>query len=334
MTLTGKITAGGWTVLNKVQFAADHTGGNFSDCYYVEKDGEKAFLKALDIANFDIAKIGSSLNAFDYEVGLANLCREKRLVRIIQVIENGQIERDPNALPALRNVPFIIFELANGDIRETVDISKTVTNQWRFQVLHQTTLALLQLHKEQIAHQDLKPSNVLRLKDKLKLGDLGRSSLRSKPAPHDTFKIAGALNYAPFEQQYGYLSSDWLERRLCVDVFHLGCLIVFNFTNICFPASVISNLQDTYKPLNWSGPYEQVIDHIRHAMIQNLHTISKDFPEQFKKDLIDCVIDLCDPDPSIRGRNGKQNLPANQRLLEKYVNKFDRLSKLATIRKT
>ena len=114
-----------------------------------------------------------------------------------------------------------------------MDVSKTVSDQWRFFVLHQTALALLQLHQQSIAHQDVKPSNVLLFgADKLKLGDLGRSSLRGKPAPHDAMHVAGAWNYAPFEQRYAHLPADWLERRLSTDVFHLGCLVVFAFTNI------------------------------------------------------------------------------------------------------
>ena len=79
-----------------------------------------------------------------------------------------------------------------------MDVSKTVSDQWRFFVLHQTALALLQLHQQSIAHQDVKPSNVLLFgADKLKLGDLGRSSLRGKPAPHDAMHVAGAWNYEP-----------------------------------------------------------------------------------------------------------------------------------------
>ncbi|MDI4635841.1 hypothetical protein J7U46_22435 [Pelomonas sp. V22] len=332
MDLKGKTTPAGWLIGDPVSFAADHTGGYFSDCYYVEKDGRKAFLKALDIEKFDISQIGWLLGAFNYEAELAQLCRDKRLVRIAQVIEYGNVERDPNAAPVLRNVPFLIFELADGDIRETVDVSKDVSDQWRFQILHQTTLALLQLHKEQIAHQDLKPSNVLRFDERLKLGDLGRSSLRGKVAPHDGEAIAGALNYAPFEQRYGYLRPDWLERRLSVDVFHLGCLVVFNFTNICFPDFVIGKLADVHKPGVWGDSYDQVIDHIKAAMIDAMAELSTDFPERFRADLTDIVLDLCHPDPAVRGRAGIEKSPAGPLWLERYVAKFEILRKKAGIR--
>lgn len=332
MNLKGKTTPAGWLIGDQVSFAADHTGGYFSDCYYVEKDGRKAFLKALDIEKFDISLIGWLLNSFNYEADLAKLCRDKRLVRIAQVIEYDKVERDPSAPPVLRYVPFLIFELADGDIRATVDVSKNVSDQWRFRVLHQTTLALLQLHKEQIAHQDLKPSNVLRFDDRLKLGDLGRSSLKGKAAPHDGEQIAGAKNYAPFEQRYGYLRPDWLERRLSVDVFHLGCLLIFNFTNTCFPELVINKLADAYKPGVWGDSYEQVIDHIKAAMIDVVSELSEEFPEAFRQEMIEIVLDLCNPSPTARGRAGIEKSPAGPLWLERYVSKFDILQKKAGIR--
>jgi serine/threonine protein kinase len=178
----------------------------------------------------------------------------------------------------------------------------------------------------------LKPSNVLRFDERIKLGDLGRSSLRGKAAPHDTETIAGALNYAPFEQRYGYLRPDWLERRLSVDVFHLGCLVVFNFTNTCFPNLVIEKLADVHKPGVWGDSYEQVIDHIRAAMITVLSDISSEFPERFRAVLIDIVLDLCHPDPTVRGRAGIKKSLTGPLWLERYVAKFEILRKKAGVR--
>lgn len=334
MNLKDKITPGGWIIGDPIEFAADHTGGYFSDCYHVEKDGKKAFLKALDIEKFDISDISNLLSAFSYESDLLTMCREKKLGRIVQVIESGKVERDPSAPPVLRHVPFLIFELADGDIRSSVDVSRSVSDQWRFRVLHQTTLALLQLHKEHIAHQDLKPSNVLIFdQQRLKLGDLGRSSLRGKTAPHDALLIAGALKYAPFEQRYGYLCPNWIDRRLSVDVFNLGCLVVFSFTNICFPEYVIGKLPDPYQPHNWGDPYDQVIGHIQAATAEALTELSPEFPEHFRDDLINIVIDLCNPEPTRRGRAGAGlNSDTNTLWLERYVSRFDLLEKKARIK--
>lgn len=288
----------------------------------------------MDIEKFDITQIGGLLAGFNYESELVALCRDRKLGRIVQVLEADKVERDPDAIPVLRYVPFLIFELADGDIRDSVDVSKAVSDQWRFQVLHQTTLALMQLHKEQIAHQDLKPSNVLRFSDdRLKLADLGRSSMRGKPAPHDIAEVAGARVYAPFEQRYGHLLADWQQRRLSTDVFHLGCLVIFSFTNICFPEHVISKLDAPYRPEAWGDSYEQVVAHIQAAVVDSLAEIAVELPERFRMELIEIVKDLCHPDPTRRGRTGVELRTTTGPLwLERYVSKFDILEKKARIR--
>ncbi|MGF7000970.1 protein kinase domain-containing protein [Paraburkholderia sp. GAS32] len=334
LNLTGKVTPAGWLVGERAAFAADHTGGYFSDCYFVERDGRKAFLKALDIEKFDISQITSLIAGFQYESDLLGICKEKRLGRIVEVLESDRLERDPNAPAVLRYVPFLVFELAEGDIRSTVDVSQPVTDQWRFFVLHQTTLGLRQLHGQAIAHQDLKPSNVLRFKNgKLKLGDLGRSSLQGRAAPHDACVVPGALNYAPFEQRYGHVPADWVERRLSTDVFHLGCLVVFAFTNVCFADFVMQRLAAPYRAGNWGAPYAEVMPHVQAAMTAALVDLSADFPERFRSELMAIVQDLCCPDPSLRGRTGQpKNSKGSLLWLERYAARFDRLEKTAGVR--
>lgn len=335
LDLIGKITAEGWLVREPVRFSAEHTGGYFSDCYLVEKNGSKAFLKALDIEKFDVSQLHNLLSGFQYESDLLAICKEKNLSRIVKVLESGKLERSPDVPPVLRYVPFLIFELAEGSIRDTVDISsKTVKDQWRFHILQQTATGLLQLHKQAIAHQDIKPSNVLRFSEReLKLGDLGRASQRGKQAPHDGCIIAGARNYAPFEQLYGYLPEDWLARRLSTDVFHLGCLAVFVFTNICFPSFVLQNMAPPYHPKNWGESYVEVIPHIQAAMTQSLYDISDDLPERFRDELISIIKDLCHPDPLSRGRAGvKGQHLANALWLQRYISRFDILEKSARVR--
>jgi serine/threonine protein kinase len=335
MDLTGKTTPDGWTIVEAVPVPSDQTGGYFSNCFKVTKDGKQAFLKALDIEKFHFDQLLALLAGFQYESELLALCKQKRLSRVVQVLEAGRIERDPNAPPVLRNVPFLVFELADGDIRRSVDVSQAVSNQWRFFVLHQTTLGLLQLHAQSIAHQDLKPSNVLRFGfDRLKLGDLGRSSLRGKAAPHDDMVCPGALNYAPFEQRYSYSPADWVERRLSADVFHLGCLVVFAFTNVCFADYVMDSLAEPYRPANWGATYAEVLPHVQAAMLKGVQDLAQDFPEQFRQSLTEIVVDLCHPDPNLRGRTGTNHRTAVGLLwLQRYASRFDVLEKAARVRR-
>ncbi|MCE9657543.1 MAG: hypothetical protein K8R60_03220 [Burkholderiales bacterium] len=334
LQLTGKKTLDGWLVGEPVEFSPDHTGGYFSSCFYVSKDDRRAFLKALDIEKFDIGQLLEILAGFEYETRLVDICRTNRLSRIVQVLESGKIERDPNAPPVLRFVPYLVFELAKGDIRSSIDVSTPVSDEWRFFVLRQTTLALLQLHGQSIAHQDLKPSNVLQFAaNQLKLADLGRSSLRGSPSPNDSLAVPGARNYAPFEQRYGYAPTDWVERRLTADVFHLGCLTVFAFTNVCFPEFVMTKVPDAYRPSNWGGTYAEVVVHIQAAASEAILELSQDFPEQFRQPLTEIVLDLCHPDPLLRARTGPRNRTSIGLLwLQRYASRFDVLEKAARVR--
>jgi len=337
MELTGKTTTGGWLIGEQVTFPPDHTGGNFSSCYLVSKQEETAFLKALDIERFDISELLWNLSGFQYETELAGHCASAGLSRVTRMIEAGKIERDPKLPPALRNVPFLVFERAKrGDIRGSVDISKDVTDSWRFFVLHQAATGLMQLHGESIAHQDLKPSNLFVFSDKqVKIGDLGRASMKGRQAPHDELAEPGARNYSPFEQRYGLsaVAADWVQRRLSSDVFHLGCLATFVFTNICFPQYVMSKLASVYQPANWGAAYTEVVPHIQACVSQSVVEISEDFPERFRTELVALVIDLCDPDPTIRGRNQRTATNSPGALwLERTVSRLNNLEKAARVR--
>ncbi len=331
--LIGMKTISGWTITEKVTFAPDHTGGYFSECFYVEKDNVKSFLKLLDISNFtDIGKLLQGLSEFKYETQLVQVSTEKRLSRVVRLVESGELEVDPNnAVPVLRKVPYLIFERGQGDIRSTVDVSKSVSDKWRFCILHRATSGLLQLHQANIAHQDLKPSNVLLFSnEQLKIGDLGRSTQRGNNAPHDSLQIAGALSYAPFELQYSYLLPDWVQRRLATDVFHVGCLLVYIFTNIVLPTHVFDRLAPIYQPTAWGDPYPQVVPHIKAALEQSLLELADDFPLLFKDELIAIVRDMCNPDPERRGVGlGPRSNVGTTLWLQKFVSRFDIMEKRA-----
>jgi hypothetical protein len=51
-SLEGRTLKTGWNVIEKVKSKPSSTGGNFSVCYIVEKDGVVGFLKAINILSF------------------------------------------------------------------------------------------------------------------------------------------------------------------------------------------------------------------------------------------------------------------------------------------
>jgi serine/threonine protein kinase len=333
--LIDKKTADGWMLEKIATFPPDHTGGYFSRCFHVTRNGQKAFLKALDLDKFDLRSLMGYFTEFEYEQNTLTLCRDNRLNRVVRLMEAGNLDRGESFNPIQRHVPFIVFELADGDIRSSIDISKKIPNSWRFFVLHQTTLGLLQLHGSQIAHQDLKPSNVLRFGDgELKLGDLGRSTHRGRPAPHDGLSRPGHINYAPFEQRYNYtVPTEWAQRRISSDVFQLGTLLTYTFTSVVLPSHVLGTIDQNYHPDNWGGTYADVMPFLQAHLVSTVNDISRDLPDPFREELMQMILDLCHVDPLKRGILGAKNgRPVVGPLwLQRYASRFDILGKKAAI---
>jgi len=333
--LEGKSTPDGWLLGKIVSFPDDHTGGYFSKCFHVTRNGDAAFLKALNLDKFDINQLMGFFAEFQYEQETLEKCRDIRMSRVVKLVESGSLDRGNSFHPIQRKVPFIVFELAEGDIRNSVDISKDVSNSWRFFVLQQTALALLQLHGAQIAHQDIKPSNVLRFdRNALKIGDLGRSTDRQRPAPHDHHQRPGHINYAPFEQLYSYTApTEWAQRRISSDVFQLGALVTYVFTSVVLPRYVVSKLEAGYQPTNWGGTYSDVMPFLQASLVSSVEEISEDFPDQFRDELVQIVLDLCHVDPLQRGKLGAKDGKPNvgPLWLQRYASRFDILAKKASI---
>ncbi|MGV3727662.1 protein kinase domain-containing protein [Hydrogenophaga sp.] len=331
LDLVGRTTQDGWHLERPATFPIDHTGGYFSQCFHVTRDGQQAFLKALNLDKFDIMQMMTYFAEFQYEQGTLAVCRDSKLNRIVRLLEVGALDRGEGFIPIQRQAPFIVFELAEGDIRDSIDVSKKIPHRWRFFVMHQTTLGLMQLHSAQIAHQDLKPSNVLRFgTNQLKLGDLGRATHRTRPAPHDALNRPGHINYAPFEQRYNYtIPAEWAQRRISADVFQLGTLLAYSFTSVVLPSKVLGTIDPTYHPKNWGGTYSDVMPFLQAHLVKCIMDISDDLPEQYRDELVQMILDLCHTDPLQRGKLGSKNGTPNigPLWLQRYVSRFDILEK-------
>ena len=106
------------------------------------------------------------------------------------------------------------MEKADRTARDMLSLSASLDILWALKSLHGVAVALDNLHKENVAHQDIKPSNVLYFSDQMtsKIGDVGRASSLSMASAHDACDFAGDKKYSPFEQLYGYIDSDSLLR--------------------------------------------------------------------------------------------------------------------------
>src|SRR5207248_2076517 len=89
---------------------------------------------------------------YNFEREVLQICRKNKLDRIVIAISDGVIK--PPGTFAIPSVNYLIFELADCDIRARFDIDRVIDVAWRLRSLHHTATGLSQLHRQKIAHQD------------------------------------------------------------------------------------------------------------------------------------------------------------------------------------
>lgn len=344
--LVGK-TINQWTVesLQQNSLGADSTGGYFSVGYIVRdsvNSAPNAFLKIISSEDLltrsregspILEVMTSCLNSFSHEKMLLEQCAGQNLSHIVRLIDGGECTfKDVSAFPLF----YLIFELADGNIRKFLDFSKALNEAWILRSIHNTTVGLAQLHKIQVAHQDIKPSNILVFDNKVsKIGDVGRSVPRIStiPAEHLNLEITGDLTYTAIEMLYGYFDTDWATKRLCCDLYMLGNLIVFYFTRVNINTMIKDNLDRTYWCPFWggtySGTYENALPYIQRAFSEAVFKFKQILPEHLAEDISVIVTDLCNPDFSKRGHPKNKVGHNNPFGLERFISKLNTLANLA-----
>ncbi|MBU8882605.1 protein kinase [Kaistella sp. DKR-2] len=337
--LTGRTLKNEWTVRHKVVQAVGATGGFFSVCYIVEKNGEKAFLKALNFNAFFQQFPGRSIveilqeqtNAFTFEKNLLLKCKDSRLTKVAVIIDEGEIIVEGFTIS---NVPYLIFEIAEGDIRSNIKFSNNVDLVWKIKSLHDVAVALEQLHSVKIAHQDLKPSNIL-LYDRAstsKIGDLGRSLCATIPAPHDDGYFSGQMDYSPPEFLYKYTIPDWNIRVNSTDMYLFGSLVTYYFIGVNMTALIGKNLDPRFRWGVFSGSFDQVKNYLIDAYTRSIDELSSSFDNQeFSTDLTEIIKYCCFPIPEKRGHIKNIKEVGNQFSLKRAISKLDLIKRRAEL---
>ncbi|MFA6309252.1 MAG: protein kinase [Clostridia bacterium] len=318
-----------WKVIERIKKnPAEDSGGWFSISYIVEsldKEKKRAFLKALDYKEAFkspnlVDKINQMTAAFIFERNVLNTCKEKRLRRIITSIDYGDFNVQNSPYPT----QYLIFELADGNIRKYMKISKRLDTIWILKTIHQTAAGIQQLHLNGIAHQDIKPSNILTFNSNItKICDLGRSSVKGENCPTDMFVIPGDKTYAPPEFLYFAIPDDWNTKKYGYDLYTLGNLIVFLFSKGNVTASIFERLSSDLHFNNWTGTYDEILPYINNAFNEFLISFSNDLPSDLRVEIVELVRQLCNPDPYKRGYPKNLNSKHRQFSLEQYISKLD-----------
>jgi eukaryotic-like serine/threonine-protein kinase len=349
--LMGKTLNGGWQVIQAISKAAHGSGSNFGVTYIVERTvsgrAEQGFLKALDYS--PILRPSSQMNSttvmqqqttwFNFERDLLYHCQTQQMNRIVRAIDHGEYQ-PPNGLA----VPYLIFEVANtGNLRQCLS-TRSVDLVWKIECCKDLILAVKQLHSGEnpISHQDIKPSNLLidTTRGGL-LGDLGRAiPMRdiNSMNPFQHHPYAGDVTYAPPELLYGRFANDFENLRLPTDLYQVGLLISFVFTQTAINARLAQYLNPQFNRSNWTGSFEDVLPHLEHAHYNAIAGFQADLEASLQLgldaniankaalDITKIVERLSHPNPTMRGHpNNSQRSGRQKFALERDVSVFSGL---------
>lgn len=336
--LVGLELGDGWTVTEPVGRHPEDTGGNFSVNYQVEdREGRRAFLKALNLAwaarqADPAAALQSMTSAFNFERDLLARCRDRRMDHVVTALTDGTVTVPGDAM--FPTVNYLIFEEADGgDIRGYLRTSGVFDLAFSYRTLHHVAVALHQLHSVGIAHQDLKPSNVLVFGGAgvSKVADLGRASAKDRAGPFDDLPIPGDQAYAPPELLYREVPADWNARRQASDLYQLGSLLLFLFTDLGSTAALLSHLHPDHTHHNWAGSFEGVLPFLDQAFERVIEDLEEQVPHDLKlRDrTLNAFRQLAVPDPRLRGHPSSRRGLGSNYAVERYVSLFDLLARTA-----
>jgi serine/threonine protein kinase len=338
--LIGTELANGWTVTGRASRAQGSTGGTFSVAYHVlNSDGRVAFCKVLDYARAvastnPVEALNEMTADFRHEVRSLEQCRDMRMRRVILALESSTVS-DPVYPMSL--LSYIIFEPAIGDLRLVLPLEFGIGDlELRFAILHDAVLGVAELHRAQIAHQDLKPSNVLAVergdeRPTGKVADLGRAIVADYPHRFDGMNFPGDKSYAPPEYLYGFVPSNTDQRRRGTDLYQLGSLMCFVLTGATMSALLYVELEPSLRWDAWRGDFADIEPALQEATTRVVGQVTTSMPPWAKSTMREIMTNLCDPNPRTRNGMTRKLMNVSDFSLSRVVSALDMLQKRASI---
>jgi serine/threonine protein kinase len=262
-------------------------------------------------------------NAYLFERNLLRVCGERRLSKIVRAISDGKISVSGQP------VEYLVFELADCDVRSHLSQSQQFDLAWRLRCLHNIFIGGQQLHNIRVAHQDVKPSNVLTYSGQgQKLADLGRAWHNETASPFDALPCAGDRRYAPPELLYPHHASRNIDERFANDFYLLGSMALFLFSGMQATAALMAKLAPDHHPRQWRGTYEEVTPYLDHAFSELIRDFRSSIADpHLATELADIVEQTCHPNITMRGDRLHRAKVGSRFDLQRLIQRFDRLAR-------
>lgn len=344
--LTGTVLKDKWLVGKSAKKTPGQTGGCFSitfECTDI-KLRKSVFLKVVDV-NSAIINYSRTMSIPDimikiaeehnFESNLMDECKEARLHRVVVGLDHGAVQIPGFSGPVL----FLVFELADGDTHKMKSITpalndRLTSDKWWLETLHHVSTGLNQLHQKTIAHQDVKPSNILFFDSMgAKVADLGRAV--KKGVTSSNLGKNGDPIHSPPELFFGIRPTEWETRYLAVDLYMLGNLLYFHFSGgLTATAGLITRLEPTFNPYNgYRGTFQNAIPALEEAFGRVVMDFRKDLvghlPVIAADELTSILKELCQPDPEKRGHPKDKLIKHGPKFSTyRYISRFNRTSRL------
>ena len=102
--LTGQTLPSGWKLVQQLAKLPGGSGSNFCVGYIAEREGKRAFVKAIDFvkalkATDPIAELGKLTSLATFEREAMELCEAQNLSRLIRLISFEYVNLDPTMNP-------------------------------------------------------------------------------------------------------------------------------------------------------------------------------------------------------------------------------------------
>lgn len=343
-TLVGDRAKRTWTVLEALKLEPGLSSGQFSVGYKVRgDDGSEGFLKASDLSmaldkSDPVQSLLEVTAAHQFERSILEHCGGNRLDKVVTALDSGTTEVTDEGIRDL--VFYIVFELADGDLRKFVEVERGNDLIWVVSAIHNFCVAVSQIHGVNVFHNDFKPGNALVFPATEKVADLGRATSPDHPVPHDPALCAGDRRFAPPEQLYhsenDVTNIDPFLKARAGDFYNLGSVMHFLITKRMLTPEVILRMDAPFKPMRsgqgWCDSLETALPYWRQAhdaiIVEFYDELPAVWTSKYKfalDEIRDVIIHMCEPDFRLRGDITVNNVIPSKYRLDKIISRMDNL---------